>query len=685
MKYLQSWLKDYYKSERSAEEIAGVLTRLGSEVESIESKDNDMVFDLEITPNHGDLLSHFGLARDLAAASGSELAKDKIDLKQSAQQASDTISVEIKSEKCPLYLARVIHGVKIAPSPDWLKERLAALGVKSINNVVDVTNYVMYDLGHPLHAFDAEKITGDSIIVREIESDEEIVTLDGVARELIEGMLVIADAERPVAIAGAMGLKNSEIDEQTTDIILEAAVFSRKSVRKTAKLLGIQTEASYRFERGVDDRGAEYAIDKAAKMISEFAGGEVLKGIVRAGENKKLGMVDIEDEKINRLIGGEIPKEKIGAILENLGFKVENSRAEVPSWRHDISIWQDLAEEVARVEGLEKIKSRPLPSAQMAAQSSEFYKREMIKDWLIELGLDEALNYTFLSGEDATAAKLDLKNLVEVANPIQPENRYLRNSLVSGLLKSIARNPSFDDIEFFEIGNVFGSSIKNKNTKEPTLSDQKGVEWVPENSERTNLAIATAGKSARKASKIVKILSEKLKVKSEKFRIYEIDREELKRFKIKKPSVSVAEVELTEILKNFRHPELDSGSKNKKEWMPNPACRQAWQVRHDGKATVQYRPVSKFPPVSRDLAFVVGGDVLVKDIRNSILDTCDKAVLAEVFDEFEDDRFGEGKKSVAFHIYLQDLEKTLSSGEADGEIAKIITALSEKFGAKLRV
>lgn len=410
-------------------------------------------------------------------------------------------------------------------------------------------------------------------------------------------------------------------------------------------------------------------------MIAELAGGKILKGVVEAegrppfakategltGSRQARGRLKIEYEKINSYAGLNLEKEKINEILENLGFKIEGNVAEIPTWRHDIAIWQDLAEEIYRINGLEKISPEPLPEMQKAKPSdyyptsprqngatrdemginydTVFRKKEKIKDYLVELGLDEAISYTFLSDTDVVAAKLSSSDLLEVANPVQDENRYLRNSLIPGLLKAIAKNPSFDDIEFFEMGNVF------------TKTD----EW-------TSLALATTGKSARKASEIVAELT-KLGFDTKSIKTYEIDREELKRFKIKKPSVSVAEVRISDLLENGKFDYLKLIILDKK---------------------IEYRPISKFPPVKRDLAFVVDTKTNALEIQNLIFEITPKAILVELFDEFVDKRFGENKKSVAFHIWLEDQDKTLSDDEADEEISKIISTLSEKFGAKLR-
>lgn len=617
--------------------ILDETTKLGTSVAKVLSPDK--IIEAEITPNRGDLLSHFGISRDLSAVSGKILDKPELETKESDTKAEKEVDVEIKSEKCSLYIARVIKGVKVGQSPQWLKDRLVVCGINPVNNVVDATNYIMLDLGHPLHAFDAKKVVGSRIIVDEVKKEQEVVCLDGKSRPLMPGILCIYDDKSPIAIAGVMGLQCSEIDDQTKDVILEAAVFDRRSVRKTAKLLNIKTEASYRFERGVDDRGTSYAIKKAAKMIAEIAGGEILSGEVVSGKIQKQGNVKIEYQKINELLGIDLPKTSIDKHLQALGFELNEDYAYIPGWRHDISIWQDLAEEAGRLEGLDKIKPEYLPVKE-APKSGKYYQKEKIKDILVELGLDEAITYTFLSEEDIKTAKIKTDNLLEVANPIQVENRYLRNSLIPGLLRVIAKAPSFDDIEIFELGHIFD---KDK--------------------ERESLAIITCGKSSRQVEKIIRNFAVQISIDPKLFKMYEISRDELRRFKIKKSTVYVAEVEVESLLKEAQFSDLDIT---------------------DQFEAVQYRPISKFPPVSRDMAFIVDRKYNLDEIEREVIGSSDAVILVEPFDEFVNDRFGKDKKSVAFHVYLQNMGKTMLDQEAEIELRKIIKTLEQKLEAKIR-
>ena len=489
--------------------------------------DNDTVFDLEITPNRGDCLSHLGIARELSAVLHKKYRREPITLNSGAETASSKISVSISDKTlCPKYYARYIKNVNIGPSPKWLQDRLLKLGLKPINNVVDITNYIMLDLGQPLHAFDANKIEGNSIQVRRAKPGEEILTLDNESRKLSKNVLVIADSKKPIAIAGVMGGGNSEISETTKDIILEAAIFDRKNIRKTSKDLGIVTEASYRFERGIDFAGVEYAINKAAKMISELASGAVLSGIVKDEELDKEVLIPIEYEKINDLIGTDISPQETNSILKWLGFEITDSCAKVPSWRQDLQIWQDLAEEVARIYGFSNIEFKPIPKID-PPKKSEFYYKEYLKDLLVDQGFTEVFNYSFLSELDSKVIGLNTSELLEVINPIQQDIKYLRNSLIPGLLKSIAKNPTFDPILVFEIGNVF-----NKNEEKITLS------------------IATSGKNARSyIEKAVEIIRNNFKFSADQLAINELTREELTRFKIKKPISYTVEVELNDIKK----------------------------------------------------------------------------------------------------------------------------------------
>jgi len=604
---------------------------------------SDSILELEITPNRGDCLSHIGLAREIAALVASSIKKEPISLKMSSKRAADAITVEIENTNdCPRYLARFLSEIKIGPSPKWLQERLIACGATPINNIVDVTNYIMLDLGQPLHAFDADKINGRKIIVRRAKNKENIVTLDGKGNSLSRDNLIIADKNKAIAIAGIMGGLNSEITVETKNIIIEAAEFNRKVTRKSAKALNLTTEASYRFERGIDPGGIQYAIDKAAKLMKEVAGGEIHSGIVKAGETT-LHLYDdvIEYNKINNLLDFSLSESEIDHILKLLGFLIKDGHFITPSWRHDIECWQDLAEEIGRIYGYNKI--HPLILSKTASPKKNFYYfKENVKDQLADLGFSEVYNYSYLSADDLKILVSSPKELLEIKNPIQPENKYLKNSLVPGILKTIAKNSFFDNIAIFEIGNVFGKS-----------------------QEKTKLIIAASGKQSTDFPNKINNFAAKLGIDSDKFKIQRFDSRQLSNIKIRKPDVFLVEIDIND---------LANKAKNKLDEFNLKIS----------KKEICYRFVSKFPSVTRDLAFIVRTNTKSDNLLADIYSVSELINRVELFDEFESDKFGAGNKNLAFHIFLQAPNRTLKDQDINSIIAKTILLIEKKYKAKLR-
>lgn len=612
---------------------------LGKPLSNYVSGDN--VLDIEITPNRGDCLSHLGIAREVSALVDKkqlEYKPESIDLPK-----GNELKVLDQSEGlCAQYHGLIITGIKIGPSPDWLKARLQAVGGSSINNLVDITNYIMYDLGQPLHAFDRKKVSDDTIIVRKATEKESIVSIDGKNRALSTNNLVIADAKVPVAIAGVMGGYDSEIDENTTEIILESAQFDRRSVRKTAKDLALTTEASYRFERGIDGDGVLPALQKAAKMIVDLCGGKIVDYQSFVNDTEAIAPIPYSAEKINDLLGTELKDKEMSEMIESLGFEIENNSATPPSWRHDVSIWQDLSEEVGRLYDLNKIK--PVADEVTAqAEKSDYFYKEAIKDILVELGFTEISTYPFISDKDLKESNIPADDLVEVANPIQPENKYMRKALTPGVLKTIAKNPAFDPVQVFEVGNVFNT-----------------------NDETCHIAIAVAGKKAKDiATGALKKIAEASGLVIEYFELREISRDELTLYKIRKPLTYICEVRISAIIDDMRKNgfKLDSLDYDK---------------------PIVYRPVSRFPSMVRDIALIVDADLDANLLIKSIYEQSEMINRVELFDEFASDKFGAGKKNIAFHIDLQDQKKTLTDAEADSVIKMVTEVLATRFGAALR-
>ena len=602
----------------------------------------DTVFDLEITPNRGDCLSHIGIAREYSALSRSEVKFKSYKIEEKACDSSASWRIKIlDKEHCNKYFGILINNIKIGPSPDWLKNRLAKIGQSSINNVVDITNYIMFDLGQPLHAFDAKKLKGNQINVRDAKAGETITTIDGKVHKLEPEMLVIADSENPVAVAGVMGGFDSEIDENTTEILLEAAEFERKSIRKTSKDLKLVTDASYRFERGVDPDLVEVSGDKAAKMILDLAGGEIIGKVKDIAQEYENEWIAIPEQKINDLLGINISSDEIQNILKRLGFTIKDNGCQAPTWRHDIAIWQDLAEEVARIFGFSKIKPNPVLKTE-APEKGTYYIKEKIKDILTEAGFSEIYGYTFLSDKDLKAINLDSNDLLEIANPVQPENKYMRNSLLPGLLRAVAKNPAFDPILAFEIGNVF--------TKEK---------------EDAHLAIVASGKQAKRSIDAALSSIKEYFALSESQSASELSRDDLTRFKIKKPVTYTFEIPIEKLLLNAK---IEQSKLNFTK----------------SDKIIHYRPISKFPSITRDLAFIVDDGVESDEIIDLMYDQSDLINRVELFDEFSSDKFGKDKKNIAFHLDFQHQDKTLTDKEADDLTAKITSEVKNKFGGEIR-
>src|SRR5258706_11191614 len=386
-----------------AEAVAEALTHGGLPLESSERHGEDTVVDVEVTSNRGDCLSHLGMAREVSALMNRTLKYVPPSASESATPAASATSVQIESrELCPYYTARIIRNVKIGASPQWMVKRLEAIGLRAINNVVDVTNYVMFELGQPLHAFDFEKLAGRKIIVREARAGEKIVSIDGRERILRPGMLVIADGQRPVALAGVMGGADSEVSNSTTNFLLESARFDPLSVRKTARALAMKSDSSYRFERGIDPTLPERASLRAAQWILDTAGGELLAGIVQAGATgytpKKL---TLRLAKLKSVLGVEIPADEAMRAFERLRFspRLLGDRIEVtvPSYRLDINIEVDLVEEVARIIGYSRIPMREEISVRLHPPDPAAKAIEAIRDTLVAGGYFEAVTFSFVS------------------------------------------------------------------------------------------------------------------------------------------------------------------------------------------------------------------------------------------------------------------------------------------------
>lgn len=474
MKILYSWLQDYVNFSQTPEQLAEDLSMFAHEVESVQKVGDGAVLDLEITPNRGDCLSVLGIARQVAAMYDKKLKIQNEKFKIGEEDIGKDFTVKVSDPKiCPRFTARVIDNITISQSPKWMQERLESYGFGPINNIIDATNYVMVATGQPLHAFDYDKIKDGLMNIRLSKKDEEVMTLDGKNHLLPEGAIVIEDSEKIYDLAGIMGGSKSEVDENTKTIIVQGAIFDPVLIRRASKSLHHQTDASYRYERGVDYEGTAIGVDMAASIIQESSKDSKIGKLIdiKAEEFKPL-TIAYSDDKINNLIGTKLSSDEIKLALERLYFKISDNTAEVPSFRaYDIHIWQDLAEEVARIYGYNNIK-RIEPEEGKSKENAQWLKRETIKDSFKKIGFTESYSYSFADKDKITLLGEKLENCVDIINPISPETQYLRPSLLPSLLDAVAKNPWAPEVNIFEIEKVF------------TKDDEK---W--------QLGIATVGKN----------------------------------------------------------------------------------------------------------------------------------------------------------------------------------------------
>ncbi len=610
------------------------------------------VLDLAITPNRADCFSVLGLAREVSALTGEKVKWPAIRFPKISKEKID-FQVKVEDKKlCPKYTVRVIKNITIKESPSWLKERLSAAGMRPINNVVDVTNFVMLEMGQPLHAFDKKKVS--EIIVRKVKKGEKIMTIDGESRELDESMLVIADAKKPIAVAGVMGGLESEVTVKTTDIILESAQFNPVSVRKTGQKLGLRSEASLRFEKSIDWQITEVASDRAAALIAELGGGEVAEEqIIVAAKKFQPATIKLSLNYLNNLLGAEIPKAKVTAYLKALGFEVKDSKGElnvkVPSWREDVKIPADLVEEVGRLFDYNKLKPSYLTAElRPVILSQEKQLVRKIQDILVGAGFSEVINYSFY-GQTPCCCGPDYH--LEVANPINPDQRYLRLDLEPRIKENIEKNiREFEQVKIFEIGQTYHPH-------------QKGE--LPE--EKKMLAAAYAAKKLKGETAIdylkglTQLLFEELNIDSEKINF--------------------------SLLKDVLGIKIDYNNKFLGTIIFNQQLNYGLlrltldELVKDASARKIYQPLAKFPAIIRDLAFEVEKNVLYNEIKEAVK-RMDKLIVG--VDYLSTYHLSDNKKSLAFRVIYQSAERTLRSEEVDKIQEIIIKELDKKFKAKLR-
>jgi len=641
---------------------------------------NDEAVEFEITPNRPDCLSVIGLARESAASFGKELHVKEPVVKTVGDDIANYLSVKISdSEKCYRYSARVVKNVKIEPSPLWLRMRLRASGVRPINNIVDITNYVMLEYGQPMHAFDYKCLSGSAIDVRTAGENEIFYTLDKEERALESDMLVIADSEKPVAIAGVMGGLNSEITDETKTVVFESAMFYGPSVRVTAKKLGMRTEASSRFEKGLDTENTIPALERACELVNLLGAGEVVDGIVDVYPVKKeLATVKFEPEKINAFLGFSLSREEMTNILESLKFVVNGDEIVVPSYRDDVRCMNDIAEEVVRIFGYNKIESSNVVSAMTQGGLTDKQSfRDEIHNRLCGEGLDEIYTFSFLSSKLYTKCGMaeddERRKSLEILNPFGEDTKTIRTTLIPSMLEVLETNcnHSAETAPLYELGKVFIP-------REGVVTNIHGLEGsLPDERQHISLGLYKAG-DFYDMKGIIENLLEYAGIKG----VYRANRENPTFHPGRCADVLTSDGTYIGTFGEL-HPSVAG---NYTFDAPVYIGELDFETLFEKSNTVKsYSPLPKFPATTRDFSFVCDESLEVGEIEAAMRKSNVKLIESiKLFDVFRGEKLGAGKKSVSFSVSLRAPDRTLTVEEADKFAKKILSSVEALCGITIR-
>ena len=644
------------------------------------------ILEVGITPNRGDTASVLGVAREVRALFGGEIRLPEAAPAEQGAPASEAAGVTIEAaDGCHHYVARIVRGVRVAPSPDWVVARLEAAGVRAINNVVDATNLVLLEYGQPLHAFDLAKLAGPEIRVRQARDGEKLVTLDGETRTLCADDLVIADAERPVALAGVMGGAESEVSDATTDILIESAHFDPKTVRLDARRYGFHTEASYRFERGVDPEGIVRAADRCAQLVLELAGGEVAPGTVEARGNAapRTERVRLEAAQANSLLGLELTSEEMRKLLERVGVAstIDGGviEGQVPSHRNDLHIPEDLIEEIARIHGYDRIPTT-LPVGRLAPVQPSPGRQitEQVQDGLVAAGLTETFSFPFLSEADhAALARPEgdpRRQALRIANPIKEEEPLMRTALLPSLLRAAKLNLSrqAEGTRIFEVSRVFVPQGPGELPVEPL---EAAAVWLD------NPAPGLWAGSPAPLFFQVKGVAERLL----NLLGYEalLQREGVPAY-LHPGAAATLWVGGTVVgAVGELHPEVCSHFELDTEAVALELDLSALLAQRP--QTPAYTDVSRFPLIRRDLAVLVDREHEASELLAAVRKGAGKdCTSVDLFDRYEGKGIPEGKVSLAFRLVFQRDDRTLEDSEVTPAVDRVVRTLSHRFGAELR-
>jgi phenylalanyl-tRNA synthetase beta chain len=686
MKVLLSWLREYVDVPYSVEELEDRLPMMGLGIEGLEWLGDDAVIDLEIPANRGDLMSVLGVARELAAAGRTAVRPPAPKVVEAAEPVTERTRVDVQDTLlCPRFTARLIVEVRVGPSPSWLARRLEACGLRAINNIVDVTNYVMLEMGQPMHAFDYDLLRGGRLVVRPARPGEPLVTLDGVERTLDPQTLVVADAERAGGVAGIIGGGNTEISERTTRVLLEAASWDPAMIRRTSRRLGVRTESSARFERGIDTAGILAVQDRAISLMQELAGGRILRGVIDAYPRPLAARtVDLRWRAIRRLLGIEVPEGEGVAILQSLGFALEQRSGVVsvaiPSFRRDVEREEDLIEEVARHHGYDHIPAvMPVEPTAQGSVAPSLRIDEFVRTTLVRAGLVEALTLSLTNPGVLDALNLPSdhpwRDMPALLNPMVEDHTHLRTTLLPGLLNAARANTSrgVADIRLFELGRTFHS--RNGEIQERrqlailmTGSIMDGA-W--------NLPTEAVAIDFYHLQGVVEALLRELHVEGWTF-----SPDRLPYLHPGRTAYLSIDSHVVGTLGGIHpdvaaHYDLPAGI-----YLADLDVEGLLEYAH---LTPRFTSVPRYPAVRRDVALVLGRAVLSGDVV-AVIRSAGGELLEDVrlFDVYEGAPVPAGQRSLAYALTFRAPDRTLAAEEVEAQMTAIRDALRTRLRAKIR-
>jgi len=666
---------------------------LGEDIRKI-IKFDDTIYDFEIHSNRPDLMSIMGIAREVGAITGNKLKTPEIKIKEEGEKIEKEISVKIEAEDlCPRYAGRVIKNIKVGESPLWLKWKLRLLGARPINNIVDITNFVMMETGQPLHAFDFDLVKGKAIIVRRSRPEETICTLDDVERQLPSNSLVIADTEEPIALAGIIGGKHSEIDQNTKNVFLESAYFNSVNNRRSTGKFGLRTEASNRFEKGIDKEVQIYALDRTADLIVKIAMGKISSG--KIDTNEKLYQpckINLRMKRVNKILGQLLDKDesktknKIINILDKLEFKVLEDKGEYievipPSFRGDVEREIDIIEEIARIYGYDKIKPT-LFNTTIAQEGKNFRFRviDRVRETLIGCGLNEVITYSFVSPDIFDRIRIPeghkLRNAIKIKDPMTREHSLMRTSLISSLLEVIKwnNNRQAELVKMFEVGKIYLPYPDKPNS---LPRERLIIAGAINKTGRGDIWEKSLSLDIFDVKGIIETVFQGLKV--ERWEIVPGNHPAFHPLRNGKIIIGGKEVGIfgeihPEVINNYRIPgKINLFEIDFENLLP--------KVPSD----IKYCILPKYPSVQRDLALVVKGEILSADIIKTIKSIDEKLIKkVTLFDIFTGKQIGDGYRSLAYSVVFQAEDRTLTDQEVENIYKKIREQLITKFSAKIR-